>query len=123
MKEYIFPAVFKHNDDGTFTITFPDLPGCISEGKDLKDALLMSQSALTEWICYLLDKGCEVPDPSKPSDISIGDDSFVNMVYADLRDKRAVKRTVSIPKWLDERASEAGLSLSRILQDALKARL
>ena len=31
--EYVYPAVFHPNDDGSITITYPDLPGCISEGK------------------------------------------------------------------------------------------
>ena len=45
--EYIYPAVFHLNrDDGSYTITFPDLPGCISEGKSLGNAITMAASAL-----------------------------------------------------------------------------
>ena len=50
-------------------------------------------------------------------------DEFVTLIRADIRDKRAVKRTVSIPKWMDDQVTESGLSLSRVLQDALKKRL
>lgn len=124
MKEYIYPAIFSQNDDGSYTVTYPDLPGCITEGKSLKDALAMSQKALTQWIEYLLDKKVELPTATSVYQVEVDPShEFVNMVCADLKDNRAVKRTVSIPKWLDDQATAAGLSLSRILQDALKSRL
>ena len=123
MAEYVYPAVFHPNEDGSFTITYPDLPGCISEGKSLAKALYMAQSALTQWMEYLTDKAQEIPPASKLQDISIDSGEFVNLVRADVKDGRAVKRTVSIPKWMDDKVSEAGLSLSRVLQDALKDRL
>lgn len=123
MTEYVFPAIFHPNEDGSFTITFPDLPGCISEGKSLGNAMYMAQSALTQWIEYLTDKKDSIPMASNPHDISTTHGEFVNLIRADVKDSRAVKRTVSIPKWMDDQVSEAGLSLSRVLQDALKDRL
>lgn len=121
--EYVYPAIFHANDDGSYTITFPDLPGCISEGKNLPNALNMAQSALTQWIEYLNERKMELPAPSSIKEVQTDSASFVNLVRADIRDNRAVKRTVSIPNWMDVKASEAGLSLSRVLQDALSERL
>ncbi|MCR4442157.1 MAG: type II toxin-antitoxin system HicB family antitoxin [Peptococcaceae bacterium] len=121
--DYIYPAIFEHNDDGSYTITFPDLPGCISEGKSLSNAMDMAQKALTQWIEYLLDEKEPIPEPSDIKNIIPADNQFVNLVQAQIRDNRAVRRTVSIPGWLDAKATEAGLSLSKILQDALKERL
>ncbi len=63
----------------------------------------MAQSALTQWVEFLTE--------------------FVSLIRADIKDGRAVKRTVSIPKWMDDKVIESGLSLSRVLQDALKERL
>jgi predicted RNase H-like HicB family nuclease len=120
--EYVYPAVFHENEDGSFTITYPDLPGCVSEGKSLGNALYMAQSALTQWIEYLSDKKQEIPKATMDIDIETADGEFVNLIRADVKDGRAVKRTVSLPKWLDEKAVESGLSLSRVLQDALSAR-
>ena len=98
MENHVYPAVFHPNaDDGSYTVLFPDLPGCITEGKDLENALYMAQSALTLWLEYALEHK--------------------------VRDGRAVKRTVSLPQWMDQRASELGLSLSRVLQDALRSRI
>lgn len=123
MAEYVYPAVFQANGDGTFTITYPDLPGCISEGKSLGNAMYMAQSALAQWIEYLADKNQEIPAASDLKSIETGQNEFVNLIRAEIKDNRAVKRTVSIPKWLDEQVSEAGLSLSRVLQEALKEKL
>ena len=99
MKEYVYPALFHPNEDGTFTITYPDLPGCISEGKSLGNAMYMAQSALSQWIEYLLDKKQEIPPASQAKDIPTEANDFINLIRADVKDGRAVKRTVSIPKW------------------------
>lgn len=120
--EYVYPAVFCANDDGSYTITYPDLPGCISEGKSLENALFMAQSALTQWIDYLSSNQQPIPSPSLSKQIQVSDSEFVNLIRADVRGSRAVRRTVSIPKWMDDKVSENGISLSRVLQDALSDR-
>lgn len=123
MAEYVYPAIFHSNDDGSFTITYPDLPGCISEGKSLGNAMRMAQSALTQWIEYLTDKKSAVPTASNLKDIRIEAEEFVNLICVEIRDNRAVRRTVSIPKWMDDEVTESGLSLSRVLQEALRDKL
>ena len=121
--DYVYAAIFNPNKDGTFTITFPDLPGCISEGKDLPDALRMAESALSQRIEYMKDSGSEFPEPTEIKKIKVPSGAFANLVRGTIRDNRAIRRTVSIPKWMDEQAGAAGLSLSRVLQEALKSRL
>nr|WP_302111506.1 type II toxin-antitoxin system HicB family antitoxin [uncultured Acetatifactor sp.] len=123
MAEYVYPAIFHPNEDGSFTITYPDLPGCISEGKSLGNAMYMAQSALTQWIEYLTDRKQEIPLASSLDSLDAAPGEFANLIRADIKDGRAVKRTVSIPKWMDDMVAESGLSLSRVLQDALKERL
>lgn len=123
MAEYVYPALFHSNEDGTFTITYPDLPGCISEGRSLENAMYMAQSALTQWLEYLTEKKQEIPNASALKDINAAPGEFANLIRVDVKDGRAVKRTVSIPKWMDDKVTETGLSLSRVLQDALKERL
>lgn len=123
MAEYVYPAVFHPNEDGSYTITYPDLAGCISEGKTLANAMYMAQAALTQWIEYLTDKKLAVPSASALDNVTAADGEFVNLIRADIKDNRAIRRTVSIPKWMDDKVTEAGLSLSRVLQDALKEKL
>ena len=121
--EYVYPAVFEQNSDGSFTITYPDLPGCISEGKTLGNAMYMAQNALTQWIEFLLQEKEPIPLASDIKKIKPSNNQFANLIRADVRDNRAVRRTVSIPGWLDTKAAEAGVSLSKVLQDALKEKL
>lgn len=121
--QYVYPAIFHANDDGSYTITYPDLPGCISEGKSLENAIYMAQAALTEWIEYLHDRKLDLPHASRLKAIPINEPEFINLVRADIKDDRAVRRTVSLPKWMDDEVVSAGLSLSRVLQEALTQKL
>jgi predicted RNase H-like HicB family nuclease len=121
--EYIYPALFQTNDDGSYTITYPDLSGCISEGKNLSNAMDMAQSALTQWMEYLIETKTPIPNPSDIKKVNSNGNEFVSLIRANVKDGRAVKRTVSLPKWMDEKVSENGLSLSRVLQDALASKL
>ncbi len=120
--EYVYPAIFSPNNDGSYTVTYPDLPGCITEGKSLENALFMAQSALSQWIAYLADIDQEIPESSPGKSIVVSGGEFVNLIRIETKDRRAIKRTVSIPKWMDEKAIQTGLSLSRVLQDALAQR-
>ena len=121
--EYVYPAIFHRNKDESYTVIYPDLPGCISEGKNLGHAMYMAQSALAQWIVYLTDKKQTIPNASPVEKMKTSKNEFVNLICAEVRDARAVKRTVSIPKWMDEKVIQSGLSLSRVLQDALSERL
>ena len=121
--EYVYPAIFHKNEDESYTVMYPDLPGCISEGKTLGNAMYMAQSALTQWIGYLADKKQEIPKASSVEEVKTSSGEFMNFICADIKDGRAIKRTVSIPKWMDDKVVQTGLSLSRVLQDALSERL
>lgn len=128
MAQYVYPALFHPNeDDGSFTITFPHLPGCITEGKNMENALYMAQDAMETWLAYTEDQGRPIP-PAGPAPQTEAPE-FVNFVRADTdawrkrNDSRAVKKTLSIPRWLNARAEEAGVNFSQTLQDALKERL
>jgi predicted RNase H-like HicB family nuclease len=121
--EYVFPAVFHKNKDESYTITYPDLPGCISEGKNLGNAMYMAESGLKQWIGYLVEKKQTLPVASHIDKIKANKGEFVTLIRAELKDEHAVRRTVSIPKWMDDKAVSSGLSLSRVLQEALTERL
>jgi predicted RNase H-like HicB family nuclease len=84
--EYVYAAIFEPNDDGTFTITFPDFPGCISEGKSLPNTLYMAEKALTQRLEYLSDKGENIPNPTRTSEIKTGGDEIVNLINGYIRD-------------------------------------
>ena len=128
MAKYVYPAIFHPNeDDGSITVTVPDLPGCITEGKDLADAIFMAEDAISMWLWAAENKNEVIPAATVLQ--SVEAPRFINYVYADTdayrkkNDARAVKKTLSIPSWLNTMAEEAGVNFSQILQEALKARL
>ncbi|MDR2598904.1 MAG: type II toxin-antitoxin system HicB family antitoxin [Oscillospiraceae bacterium] len=117
--DYVYPAIFHTNEDKSFTISFPDLSGCLSEGKSLANAMYMAEQALTQWIEYLIDSKQNIPTPSNLDNVKTKHNEFVNLVRIEIKENRAIKRTVSLPKWMDDKASDMGLSLSRVLQEAV----
>jgi len=78
--EYIYPAIFHANDDGSYTITYPDLPGCISEGKTLVNAVYMAQSALLQWIEYLIDKKQALPHATDIRGVVVNNGEFSKVI-------------------------------------------
>ena len=80
----------------------------------------MAQDAMTQWISAAGALKQNLLPPSQITAVSCKGDEFTSLVCAEVKDGSAVRRTVSLPKWMDDKASEAGLSLSRILQEALK---
>lgn len=64
MLEYVYPAIFHKNDDNSYTVIFPDLQGCITEGKSLGESMKMAQSAVSQWLEYSKEKKLEIPQPS-----------------------------------------------------------
>ena len=65
MNTFVYPALFHFNqNDGSYTITYPDLPGCVSEGKSLENALYMAQDALRQWLECAIGVGQEIPPPA-----------------------------------------------------------
>lgn len=122
MAEYVYPALFHPNSDGTYTVTYPDLPGCITEGKSLENAMYMAQTALSQWVEFAAEQKESLPSPSAVKALPSAEEEFITLIRAEIKSDRAVKRTVSLPKWMDDKVAEVGLSLSRVLQDALKER-
>jgi hypothetical protein len=85
--------------------------------------MYMAQNALTQWMEYLLDEKEAIPVASNIKSFHPTENQFISLVRAEIRNNQAVRRTVSIPGWLDEKASSANISLSKVLQEALKDRL
>lgn len=98
MLEYVYPAIFHKNNDNSYTVIFPDLSGCITEGKSLDEAIRMAQSAINQWIEYSKDKNLQIPKPTEINNIKVNSNEFVSLIRTDIKDSYAMKRTVSIPK-------------------------
>ncbi|MCL2603757.1 MAG: type II toxin-antitoxin system HicB family antitoxin [Defluviitaleaceae bacterium] len=121
-KQYVYPAKFINEDNGTISVYFPDLEGCHTYDDTIEGASLMAKDALEGYIETILEMEKELPKPSKIQTIK-SDDGFVMMVVADVlnmpAENKSVKKTLSIPKWLDREATKAHLNFSGILRNAL----
>lgn len=125
---YVYPALLQP-DDGGYSVTFPDVEGAITCGDNLSDALEMAQDALSLILVHMEDSGAKLPAPTKMDDVSKEAGDIVTLVLADTDayrrtiNTRAVKKTLSIPQWMNEAAEEKGVNFSQVLQDALRAKL
>ena len=89
MKKLLYPACFYPCEEkrGPYTVIVPDLPGCISEGGSLEDALAMAADAAAGWIMDEMEEGKPVPAPGESKDIHIeSTDGFVRLVEVDIDD-------------------------------------
>ena len=121
--KYAYPAVFEKEANGYF-VDFPDIHPCYTEGKTLKEAVIMANDVLKSRLEVALERKEELP---VPSDIDSLRGDKIMLIVADVEDMKTqtqyVKKTLSIPYWLNEAAENAHLNFSRILQEALKERL
>lgn len=125
MAKYAYPAIFTPEEGGGFSINFPDLEGCYTCGDSIEDSIEMAEDVLA-LVLYGYEKDNRViPDPSSPSSFSLSEDQFINfiacdtMAYRKMYNNKAVKKTLTIPEWLNESASAMGLNFSQVLQEAL----
>ena len=129
MAKYSYPAIFTPEDDGGFSIRFPDLEGCYTCGDDMTDGLTMAEDVLALVLYHYEKDGREIPAPSKAADIPLSKDEFVNFVacdtleYRKMYNNKAVKKTLTIPEWLNEAASAMNLNFSQVLQEALLSKI
>ena len=127
---YIYPAVFYPEDDGRFSVIFPDLNDLATYGDTLADAFSMAQDACGQYLFTSLRDGNPLPKPT-PLDLVEKDDgaALVNLIcvnldeYAKFYDDKAVKKTLSIPAWLNTACENYGINYSKVLKDALIAKL
>lgn len=121
--KYVYPAIFTALPSGEYDVRIPDLPGCITCGQDLADAIEMAEDATAMWLCDAEDNKENIPTPSE--ELSVEDPQFVSFIVADTdayrkeNDNRAVKKTLTIPSWLNFKAEKANINFSQTLQKAL----
>lgn len=127
----IYPACFYPFEDGRgFTVDFPDLPGCVTEGRTLSEALEMAVDAASGWILSSLEEGEPIPKATDYKDVYLeSDDGIINMVildidaYSEKYSNKAVRTNVTIPAWLKSAAEAHHINFSKVLQDALLSKV
>lgn len=125
MARYTYPAIFTSEEKGRYSVYFPDLEGCYTCGDDINDALFMGEDALAMTLYNYENEAKAIPKASSFDDISLNDGEFVNYIACDTlkyrkqHNSKAIKKTLTIPEWLNNAAIEKNVNFSKVLQDAL----
>ena len=128
MGKLFYPAIFHKAEEGGFWISFPDIPECLTEGDDMQQAYEMAVEALGLALVNRKEEKEEIPVPSEIDRIQ-GEDGTLVIVEFDMQEylrkhnSKAVKKTLSIPEWLNEEATAMGVNFSQVLQEALMQKL
>ena len=129
MSKYVYPAIFTKEDDGKYSVLFPDIENCYTGGDDMADALEMAEDVLCLKLYDMEEGGRTIPAPSDSKTVETEEDGVVSLIRCDTEfyrrfyENKSVKKTLTIPMWLNERAERENINFSGTLQEALKARL
>ena len=126
---YAYTAVFAPEENGMYSVSFPDLQGCYTSGDDMADAVYMAQDVLCLTLYDLEQDKRPIPKASNPHEINIKRNEFTSIIVVDTEtyrrfyENKSVKKTLTIPMWLNEQAERANVNFSQTLQKALKSEL
>jgi predicted RNase H-like HicB family nuclease len=126
--KYIYPAIFTPEETG-FSIRFPDIESCYTCGDDLLDGHDMAADVLAFTLYDRENEKKSIPSPTPIRDLQLEANEFATLIacdtiaYRKLKNNKAVKKTLTIPQWLNEMAAARGLNFSQVLQEALTERL
>jgi len=129
MSNFVYPAKFIAEPEGRYSIIFPDIIGCNTCADTVEEAYEMATDALCLCLWSMIDRKINIPTPSSPSNLELADNEFIALIGADVEvcrrkmENKAIKKTLSIPSWLNEKAENAGINFSQTLQKALKDEL
>lgn len=125
---YIYPAIIKLEND-SYLVSFPDIENCFTFGNSLEDALDSARDVLELCLYDMEQDGVKIPDASDLTNIRLKENESIVLIdvwMIPVRDKmenRSVKKTVTIPKWINDIGVEHNLNFSQLLQAAIKDRL
>lgn len=124
--KYIYTATFVPNEDGSkYYCKVPDLPGCVTTGNDIDDAIEMITDAASGWLIVAEDEGNEIPSATPQHELVIPENAVCSIIridtlaYRAATDTRAVRKNVSLPTWMAALAEKRGVNCSQVLQDGL----
>ncbi len=125
--KYAYPAILTYDhEENCYYVNFPDIENCFTDGKTLPEAIEMGEDALALMLCQMEDDCDPIPTPTDVKAIKASPDETVSLIFADtmeyrrLYDNKAVKKTLSVPSWLNAMAERKGANFSAILQSGLK---
>ncbi len=127
MKKCFYPAIF-HEEDGSYWVEFPGLDGCFSQGETFEEAYEMATEALGLHL-EVEENMFEYPKAGIVDNSALDEHSCIVMVefdeveYLKRNGKQSVKKTLTIPEWLNVAAERENINFSQTLQNALLEQL
>lgn len=126
-----YPVCFYEEDEGGYSIEVPDLQGCYTQAETIEESIEMAQDAALGWIATAIEEGEDIPNPSKISEVKLENQKgFKSLVLLDIdkylkifNSKKSIKKTLTIPEWLNNKAEKIGINFSQVLQDALLSKV
>jgi predicted RNase H-like HicB family nuclease len=128
MANYVYPAIFTE-EAGGFSIRFPDFESCYTDAADEVEGLAMAKDVLCLTLYDMEKTGKEIPKPSNVKEVIHESNEFVTLISCDTEwyrryyDSKSVKKTLSIPAWLNDLAEQNAINFSQVLQESLKEKL
>ena len=128
MDKYAYPAIFTKEENG-YSVAFPDIEGCFTSGATLPEAMELAEDALCLMLYDREEDGEPIPPPCDLRDLQARTGELVSLVHCDTLfyrkffNKRSVKKTLTLPAWLNTMAERQGVNFSLVLQSALKREL
>jgi antitoxin HicB len=125
MAKYVYPAIFTKEAEG-YSVCFPDVHNCYTSGATLPEAVEMAEDVLCLMLYRAEEQSNPLPPVSNPKTLQTKENEIVSLVacdtleYRKLHDSRAVKKTLTIPSWLNKLAEQNNINFSSVLQSALK---
>ena len=125
MLNLTYLAVLEPGEDGSYSVSFPDLPGCFSYGDNLTEAQRMAEEAASLHVYGMERDGDEIPTPSLnlPRESTEGNVVMPVKIHPDLyrakRDNERIKTNITLPAWLKRIAEDQKVNYSRLLETAL----
>lgn len=125
MNKLFYPAIFHTAEEEGFWITFPDLPECMTQGNNMQESYEMAVDALGLALTSREQEKQPLPTASDINEISVKENEYCVIVEFDMlaykkrNNSKAVKKTLSIPEWLNEEALALWINFSQVLQEAL----
>jgi predicted RNase H-like HicB family nuclease len=121
----VYPAIIHEDPDGLWA-EFPDLAGCQTFSDTIENLLADAAEALECDIVEILEHGDALPSPTPIKSLAVTDNSYPTLIRIDVdlaKNTRSVKKTLTIPAWMNDRALSKGINFSKALQEALLAKL
>lgn len=127
--EYIFTGYFTKHDEDDFEVRFYDFDHIVTSGETLEEAFFMAEDALKLELFDLYNDNKDIPEPTTFNNVTLSENQIPFMVKVSLKetikqyDNKSVKKTLTIPSWLNKEAERNNINFSQILQDALRQKL